>query len=545
MIEVATFGGAAPPTWSGTTGIHTGSVTTVYDANFTTVTDEAGKVRRGMVDAKGRLVRVDEPDAAGSLGTTTSPAQPTSYGYDVLGNLTTITQGSQTRSFAYDSLSRLRTATNPENGTISYQYDDNSNLLLKTDARGVSTHFEYDSLNRVTRRWYNGSSSLTATTHNSPALPAGVGATNEAKFFYDTQALPSGAPSYTRGSAVGRVVAETYGGGSNGDYSAYDALGRRTLKIQQTGGVNYQTSAVYSLSGDVTSMTSPSGRTITNTYDQMGRLTTFSGNLGDGTTRTYSSGIIYSPIDGLVKEQFGTTTPIYNKLFYNSRGQLAEIRESTSYTGPTDTTWDRGAIINNYSASCTGVCSGSSMPDNNGNLRKQEIHIPGQTMRWQEYDYDSINRVNWAREVLNGGAEQWKQAFTYDRWGNRTINTGVTYGTGINNKVFTVNTANNRLDVPGGQTGVMSYDAAGNLTSDTYTGMGSRTYDAENKITQAADNTGQVSRYSYDAEGKRVTRQVASSQEVWQVYGLNEELLAEYRATVPAAGPEKEYGYRD
>ena len=544
-IEVATFGGATQPAWTGTSGVFTGAVTTTYDANFTTVTDQAGKVRRSMVDALGRLRRVDEPDAGGSLGTTASPVQPTSYSYDAFGNLTLVTHGSQTRTFTYDSLSRLRTAVNPESGAISYQYDDNSNLLVKTDARGVSTHFSYDGVNRINRRWYNGSNLTTATVHNNPAVPAGVGATDEIKFYYDTQSLPAGAPSYTRGSAVGRLVAQTYGTGSNGDYYAYDVLGRSPLKIQQTGTVNYQMSAAYTLSGALNTLTYPSGRTVTNTYDQAGRLTGLSGNLGDGTTRTYATGILYSPTGGLVKEQFGTTTPVYNKLFYNSRGQLAEIRASTSYTGPTDTTWDRGAIINSYSNSCTGVCSGSSMSDNNGSLRKQQIYIPSQTMRWQEYNYDSLNRLNWAREVLDGGAEQWKQQFTYDRWGNRTINNGVTYGTGINNKAFTVNTANNRLGVPGGQPGVMTYDAAGNLTNDTYTGMGGRTYDAENKITQAADNTGQISRYTYDGGGKRVKRQVASGQEEWQVYGFTGELLAEYRASSPANSPQKEYGYRN
>jgi RHS repeat-associated protein len=304
-------------------------------------------------------------------------------------------------------------------------------------------------------------------------------------------------------------------------------------------------SAAYSLSSALTTLTYPSVRTVTNTYDLAGRLSGLSGNLGDGTTRTYATSMLYTALGGVEKEQFGTTTPVYNKLFYNSRGQLAEIRASTSYTGPTDSTWDRGAIINSYSSACTGVCSGSSMSDNNGNLLKQQIYIPSQTMRWQQYDYDSLNRLNWGREVLDGGAEQWKQQFTYDRWGNRTINTGVTYGAGINNKSFTVNTANNRLTVPGGQSGVMTYDGVGNLTTDTYTGAGNRTYDGENKITQAADNTGQVSRYNHDGEGQRVRRQVASSQEEWQIYGFTGELLAEYRASSPTSSPQKEYAYRN
>jgi RHS repeat-associated protein len=382
------------------------------------------------------------------------------------------------------------------------------------------------------------------TTHNSPAVPAGVGATDEVKFYYDTQSLPTGAPSYTRGSAIGRLVAQTYGTGSNGDYYAYDVLGRETLKIQQTGTVNYQMSAAYNLSGTVGTLTYPSGHTVTQTYDQAGRLTTLSGNLGDGTTRTYTTGIIYSALGAIVKEQFGTTTPIYNKLFYNSRGQLAEIRESTSYTGPTDYDANRGAIINSYSNQCTGLCSGANMSDNNGNLIQQDIQIPSVATRSQYYEYDTLSRLKSAREVMSS-VEQWKQGFTYDRWGNRIINTGVTYGTGINNKAFTVNTANNRLGVPVGQPGVMTYDGAGNLTNDTYTGMGGRTYDAENKMTQAADNTGQISRYTYDSEGKRVRRQVASGQEDWQIYGFDGELLAEYRASAPASSPQKEYGFRN
>src|SRR6266568_3868352 len=94
------------------------------------------------------------------------------------------------------------------------------------------------------------------------------------------------------------------------------------------------------LAGHVTAMTYPSGRTVSYAYDNAGRTSSFSGYLGDGTNRTYTTGIIYSPFGGLTKEQFGTSTAIYNKLFYNSRGQLSEIREGTTYTGPTDTGWE-------------------------------------------------------------------------------------------------------------------------------------------------------------------------------------------------------------
>jgi hypothetical protein len=44
VTEIATFGGATQPAWTGTAGVYTGRATTTYDANFVTVTDQAGKV---------------------------------------------------------------------------------------------------------------------------------------------------------------------------------------------------------------------------------------------------------------------------------------------------------------------------------------------------------------------------------------------------------------------------------------------------------------------------------------------------------------------
>jgi len=76
---------------------------------------------------------------------------------------------------------------------------------------------------------------------------------------------------------------------------------------------------------------------------------------------------------------------------------------------------------------------------------------------------------------------------------------------------------------------MMSYDASGNLTMDTYTGVGSRTYDAsENRMTAAQGGVnGAQQNYTYDANGRRVRRKV-NGVETWQVYGMEGELLAEY-----------------
>ncbi len=167
VTALQNFSGAAlPAPWG--SNAPTGTVSTAYDGEFTTVSDQAGKSRRSRVDGLGRLVRVDEPNGSGDLGTTSAPSQATSYGYDALGNLGSVTQAGQVRSFAYSSLSRLLSASNPESGLVTYQYDANGSLIQKTDARSVvKTFVPYDGLNRVKGWSYAGGP---ASAANTPAV---------------------------------------------------------------------------------------------------------------------------------------------------------------------------------------------------------------------------------------------------------------------------------------------------------------------------------------------------------------------------------------
>src|ERR1700730_18011349 len=263
-------------------------------------------------------------------------------------------------------------------------------------------------------------------------------------------------------------------------------------------------------------------------------------------------GIIYSPLGGMTKEQFGTDTTLYNKSFYNSRGQLSDIRVSTSYTGQTDYTWNRGAILNQYSFQCYGPTCNAT--DNNGNLRKQEVWVPtnDQASTWvtwsQQYEYDNLNRLARVHGFDAGSAQLWQQEYVYDRWGNRTINQTNTWGPAsgplIPRPNFGVDpTNNNRLTAPAGYT--MSYDPAGNLTYDNYRGQGQRTFHADNRMTGAqGGGDGSWQYYTYNAAGQRVSRKVNGT-ETWQVYGIDGELVAEYPANGAVGSPQKEYGYRN
>ena len=511
-------------------------VSTSYSGNTTTVTDQAGKTRKSVTDALGRLTDVYEDPFGVNYQTT--------YTYDVLDNLIRVAQGSQQRFFIYDSLKRLIRTRNPEQGTyaalnlsdpltgnsawsIGYEYDSGGNLTQKTDARGVVSSYQYDALNRNTTIDYSDTSAV-----NPDVKRFYDGATNgKGRFWY----------FYTGGD---------FSTGSNVDHTAidsYDELGRpliqrQLFKLNGVWSATYQTSRAYNLAVGVTSQTYPSGHTVAYLYDSAGRTNSFTGNLGDGVNRNYSTEIVYSAFGGMTKEKFGTDTPLYNKSFYNSRGQLSEIRVGTTYSGPSDTGWERGAIINHYSAQCWGMCSGSAMTDNNGNLKQQDHFIPDssggvQAVFTQAYTYDNLNRL---QRVQEGS---WQQEFVYDRWGNRTIHQTNTWGIGINKKDFSVDPNNNRLGGPAGQSAVMTYDAAGNLTNDSYTGAGAREYDAENRMTKAWGGNNQWQEYTYNADGKRVRRKV-DGVETRQVYGMDGELLAEYVASGAVGAPQKEYGYR-
>jgi RHS repeat-associated protein len=521
-------------------------VSTSYSGNSVTVTDQALKKKKTVTDALGRLKEVYEDPTGLNYQTT--------YDYDALGNMVKVTQGTQQRFFMYDSLKRLIRARNPEQSTnaglalsdpvtgnsawsMGYQYDASDNLTQKTDARGVVSTYVYDALNRNTTIDYSDTASI-----NPDVKSFYDGATNgKGRFWY-----------FYKGGDISV--------GSNVDHKAidsYDALGRPTVqrqlfKLNGTWSPTYQISRGYNLAGAVTSQTYPSGHTVSYAYDAAGRAVTFSGNLGDGTTRTYSSNATYSPFGGLSREQFGTTTTTYHKRFYNIRGQLFDARLS-SVNDVWD--WNRGRLILYYSSNHLWGQSGT---DNNGNVMFAENWIPPEnavldqadTLTEDRYTYDALNRMSSVAEqrmTAAGGwvwSQQFQQSYVYDRWGNRTINP-TSWGTGINVKQFFVDTATNRLGVPAGQSGTMTYDNAGNLITDTYTGVGSRTYDAENKMLTAVDFSGQTSRYTYDADGNRTRRQVASSQEEWQIYGMDKELLAEYQASSAASAPEKEYGYRN
>jgi RHS repeat-associated protein len=540
-------------------------VDTNYSGTEVTVADQMGKRRRSVSDALGRLSTVyEDPSVTGYTGLN----YQTNYTYDVLGNLRKVDQGGQLRYFMYDSLGRLIRAKNPEQNvnsglalqdsfkapgdaapnsqwTMSYAYDNNGNLSSRTDARNVTTAYEYDQINRLKQTTYSDGTPYTLRTYDfAPTNGRG-------RFYADYESSTTGTLNFVL---------------------AYDTMGRATsgkteFYLPGTGWLPaYTSSREYDKMGHVTKQTYPSGRVVDYTqFDAAGRLKELTGNLGDGIGRTYSTGIGYDEGSRIQQEQFGMQTALHHKLHYNVRGQLYDVRLSSVSWAADEWDWNRGALVNYYDANRTWGTSGT---DNNGNLRHSESLVPLDTNATygsggtgyyassvQSYGYDTLNRLTSVGEqkyLSAGGGLQpaFTQAYTYDRFGNRTINQGGTTQTLSQEmrKAFAVDAATNRLGVPVGQTGVMSYDLTGNLTTDSYSGAGTRTYDAENRMTSAQGTSVSLGAYTnvytYDAAGRR-TRRKTEGAEVWQVYGLEGELVAEYAGGAAPAAPQKEYGYRN
>lgn len=140
-------------------------------------------------------------------------------------------------------------------------YNNHNLVTQRTDARAISKNFSYDGLNRLTQASY---------TDGTPTVSLTYG---------------TSAPSNNKG----RLITVIYNGSSNTESFTYDVLGRITQATKKIDNVNYAISYAYNLASELASITYPSGRVATQSYDTIGRLSTIaSGGVN------YASGFGYN-----------------------------------------------------------------------------------------------------------------------------------------------------------------------------------------------------------------------------------------------------------
>jgi len=477
-------------------------ITTAYCAGTTLVTDPTGRWRRSTKDGLGRLIEVDEPNAVGAtVASNGCPAQNdpiwvTSYQLDALGNLKQVTQnGSRQRNFTYDFLSRLTSASNPENGTVTYNYDSDTNcanpnsfpglLVSKVDGRNIRSCAQYDALNRETSFSYsNGDPTVTTTYDQSSCL------------------------GLSSCSNIGHRTSVTDAAGSEQWSYQVDATNHRTVHQNQrtTSSVTRTTTYYLDMGGNVTSITYPTGRIVNYTYSAANRAVTAQDSANGITYATAASSVpsgcpsgavCYTPQGSIYSMGLGVTssfTGVTVSETFNNRLQPLEIKASSTAGSALDLTY-------NFVDSASGHNAG---------------HVNGMTnnlnsSRSQSFSYDQLNRLTSAGTTSTTGTYCWGYQFSYDAWGNLLSQAGwsPTYNACSESTMGGV-TADAYNHITG-----LSYDASGNTLSD---GVYSYTWNAESQMKTATGVT-----YSYDGDGRRAAK--VGSKLYW--YGSGGEILAE------------------
>jgi len=516
-------------------------VQTDYQGIYTTVTDSAGKQRRQKIDALGRMIRVDEPNSSGSLGTEDLPIQSIFYQYDAYGNPVAISQGLaqpalnpedpssylQHRYFKYDALGRLTnerqveqagtfaTAVDPLTGNAQWSrklvYDETiggvtyTGLLTSTyDARNIQDQLRYDNLNRIYQITY--SDGTPTVTHNY----------DQARGTYSNKGHLTEA--LTEASGTIPQTAQVYN---------FDLMGRVVNHQQTVGAQTYTLNYGYNLGGTLIGETYPSGRVVSYALDEGGRLS----QVASG-SKIYANQFDYQWLTGSLKSvTLGNgTVETYS---YNSRMQVQSLDLSKS-----------GTQIQHYDYKYGVYDPATHTVDetrNNGQIAQIESFVGTQKQWQQRFAYDSLNRLASTREFRGDNTQQsYLVNYDYDVFGNRYQKQAQNVGNPFSQiwvEAGQIDQATNRFN-----TGV-SYDAAGNVTIDSKFRSRQLQYDAKDRQKQSAnlDLSGAVDSV-YDAAGQRVATQVGGSLTNVLVYDSSGKLVAEYNATPANNGTQYVFG---
>jgi RHS repeat-associated protein len=129
--------------------------------------------------------------------------------------------------------------------------------------------------------------------------------------------------------------------------------------------------------------------------------------------------------------------------------------------------------------------------------------------------------------------QPWNTTFSYDVWGNRSVSSTLPLSVLTPTNEAQFSTSTNRLVEQ--STGVAlpkdAYDYAGNLQDYPVLGLGTMSYDAENRMTKfTAFGSSNVTTFAYDADGRRVLKSDTgtSNTVTTSVYDAMGQLAAEY-----------------
>ena len=493
-----------------------GTTTYGYDANgnLTTITNANNQTTTNTYDANDNLASVTDPTSI-----------KTSYTYDLNGNLLTITDATgKTTTNSYDPMNRLVKVIDPLNHITTYSYDGNGNRSAVTDANGNSTTYTYndqgqvatvkDALGNLTTYTYGGSSGTGCPScggsggNNLIGLTDAKGQTTSFQYDFMNRLTQESDPlqkvtSYAYDAAgnlaakadgngaslayihdsLKRLTGITYPDGSTVTYT-YDTAGR----IQSAANGNITYTYGYDAANRITSVSDSRGYTITYQYDALGNRTqmTVLANTVDQRITTYS-------YDKTSRLQSITSPAGLFTFGYDTAGR----RSSLNYPNLVTATYgyDNAGRLTSLNHQTTGqtLASFSYTLDNVGNRTAKT----GTTN--ENYFYDLIYRLI---TVTSSTPE----AFTYDPVGNRVT------GPAAADIGYLYNAGNQATQDSKYQ---YSYDNNGNQSARVNpsdpTKSWTLTWDYENRLTKMDNATTQQSlTFKYDPMGRRIEKKATT-----------------------------------
>ncbi len=351
--------------------------------------------------------------------TPNSPANTTTFGYDVDGNvITSEDANTHTTTESYDLLSEPVATTWPD-GTLteSRTYDNNGNLSTVTHFNGTTTMYAYDQLNRLLSRATPGEATVSFTYTQTGQYATSSDASGTTTYGYDnmdritSKATPEGTLNYTY-DAAGHVasISSSNANGASMSYT-YDDLNRlSTVTDNRTGGV---TGYSYDSANNVVTATYPNGVQSTFTYDPLNRVTGLSSQPASYTYRRGPTGNLTSAAESNGRQVSWSYDGIYRLTSETIASDPSKNNGTASYG--LDPVGDR---LNELS-SLPDISSGSWTYNADDELSSESYDPNGNVTSTggKSFTYDSENHLI---SMSTSGASA---SVVYDAFGNRVSKT--------------------------------------------------------------------------------------------------------------------------
>lgn len=485
-------------------------------------------------DGLGRLIQVDEVSRLNDDGTPagTLKTWTTRYEYDLNDQLTKITDSqNNVKRMSYDGLKRKTFMNDPDRGVMNFVFDDASNLIESTDAKGQHITYTYDGANRIlTEDYHDEGQPFSFNFAFNPLLPISLTNRPDVAYFYDSPLanLDLGDGSVATAANTKGKLAYVWDL-SGEEHTSYDARERVGYVVKRVRDplhgqlVSYRTGFAYDSLDRLTSLTYPDNDAIGYQYNDRNLLARITG----GPTGSVISNLAYLPSDQQGEILYGNS--IRTGYAYDSRLRLNNLltvgRDSVEPSNPRE--------LIHFSYDFDGVSNIKSITDN----RPSSVVPAGDKRRnTQLFQYDDLYRLTRVQYsfTLPGAApaNNGEVDYRYDRIGNMlaqtssltdtdphnglpVANLGTMNSGGVAGRFNRAGRAANDPPGPHALTGIQHptstnfnrtypYDPNGNMTN--LDGM-IATWDFKDRLVALEDATMRAD-YTYDFTDRRITKRV-------------------------------------